>query len=51
MQWRFETFLGKEGANLTPGKFFHLMWKYRDHMERFVNWATERRQFQRRRHA
>jgi len=25
------------------------MWKYRDQMERFVNWAAERRRFQRRR--
>jgi hypothetical protein len=24
------------------------MWKYRDEMERFVDWASERRQFQRR---
>ena len=34
MRWRFETFLGKEAANLTAGKFFHLAWKYRDHMPR-----------------
>jgi hypothetical protein len=51
LRWRFETFLGKEGANLTPSKFFHLAWKYRDHMERFVDWAAERRRFHRRRHA
>ena len=51
MRWRFETFLGKEATNLTAGKFFHLAWKYRDHMERFVDWAAERRRFQRRRHA
>jgi hypothetical protein len=51
IRWRFETFLGKEAANLTAGKFFHLAWKYRDHMERFVDWAAERQRFQRRRHA
>lgn len=51
MRWRFETFLGKEAADLTAGKFLRLTWKYRDHMERFVDWAAERRRFQRRRHA
>lgn len=51
IRWRFETFLGKEAANLTASKFFHLAWKYRDHMERFVDWAAERQRFQRRRHA
>src|SRR2546426_9503589 len=51
MRWRFETFLGKEATNMTAGKFFQLAWKYREHMERFVDWAAERRRFQRRRHA
>ena len=51
VRWRFETFLGKEAADLTAGKFFHLAWKYRAHMERFVDWAAERQRFQRRRHA
>ena len=40
IRWRFETFLGKEATNLTASKFFHLAWKYRDHMERFVDWAA-----------
>jgi hypothetical protein len=48
MQWRFETFLGKEAANLTARKFFELSWKYRDQLERFSDWAAERRRFQRR---
>ncbi|HEY6946295.1 MAG TPA: hypothetical protein VI431_14240 [Candidatus Acidoferrum sp.] len=48
MCWRFETFLGKEAADMTPRKFFHLVWKYREHMEGFVDWAAERRRFQRR---
>jgi hypothetical protein len=51
VRWRFETFLGKEAADLTARKFVHLAWKYRDHMQRFVDWAAERRRFQRRRHA
>src|SRR5260370_22789794 len=49
LRWRFETFLGPEAAQLDAGKFFHLAWKYRAQMERFVNWATERRRIQRRR--
>jgi hypothetical protein len=48
MRWRFETFLGKEAADMTARKFFHLAWKYREHMERFVDWAAERRRVQRR---
>ncbi len=48
LRWRFETFLGPEAAGMTVGKFFRLTWKYRDQMERFVEWAAERRQAQRR---
>ena len=51
MRWRFETFLGREAADLTARKFFHLTWKHREHMERFVDWAAERRRFQHRHHA
>jgi hypothetical protein len=46
--WRFETFLGAEAADMTAAKFFRLSWKYRDQMERFLEWAGERRQAQRR---
>lgn len=49
LQWRLETFLGPEAAQLTPKKFFHLLWKYRAQMDRFVDWAAERRRAQRRR--
>jgi hypothetical protein len=49
LRWRFETFLGKEAADMTAGKFFRLTWKYRDQMERFLEWAEERRREQRRR--
>jgi hypothetical protein len=48
LRWRFETFLGKEAAGMDAGKFFHLTWKYRAHMQRFVDWAAERRHVQRR---
>ena len=51
LRWRFETFLGNEAANLTARKFFQLTWKYREHMERFVDWAAERRRLQHRHHA
>jgi hypothetical protein len=49
LRWRFETFLGKEAADMTAGKFFRLTWKYRDQMERFLEWAEQRRREQRRR--
>jgi hypothetical protein len=49
--WRFETFLGAEAAHMTAGKFFHLVWKYRAQMNRFVDWAAERRRIQRHRPA
>ena len=32
LQWRFETFLGKEAADLTAKKFFQLSWKYRNQL-------------------
>lgn len=50
LRWRFETFLGKEADNLTAAKFFHLSWRYRKNLQSFVNWAAERRRFQRRAH-
>ena len=48
LQWRFETFLGKEAADLTAKKFFQLTWKYRDQLQRFADWSAERRRVQRR---
>jgi len=53
LRWRFETFLGKEAADLDARKFLRLSWKYRSNMMNFVDWAAERRRFQRhvRRHA
>ena len=49
LRWRLETFLGREAAHLDARRFFRLIWKYRHQMERFVNWADERRRMQRRR--
>jgi hypothetical protein len=48
LRWRFETFLGKEAANLDARKFLRLSWKYRASMMNFVDWAAERRSVQRR---
>jgi hypothetical protein len=48
LRWRFETFLGSEAADMNAAEFFRLSWKYRDQMERFVEWADERRRIQRR---
>jgi hypothetical protein len=48
LQWRFETFLGKEAANLDARKFFQLSWKYRDRLKSFAQWAAVRRRTQQR---
>ncbi len=48
LQWRFETFLGPQASQMTAGKFFRLSWRYRNQMERFLDWAEERRREQRR---
>jgi hypothetical protein len=49
LRWRLETFLGPEAAELDAAKFFRLTWKYHDQLERFLEWAAERRRVQRRR--
>jgi hypothetical protein len=48
VQWRLETFLGKEAANLNARKFFRIGWKHRNQLQRFVDWAAHRRRIQRR---
>ncbi len=35
IQWRVETFFGKEAADLDARKFFSLMWRERARMRRF----------------
>jgi hypothetical protein len=47
LRWRVETFLGREAAEMDAAKFFQLAWKYRHQMERFLEWADQRRQAQR----
>jgi len=46
IQWRLETFLGQEAANLDARKFFHLSWEYRDRLKSFSDWAASRRRAQ-----
>jgi hypothetical protein len=47
IQWRLETFFGKDAADLDAGKFFALMWRERERMERFLVWVAQRRRAQR----
>lgn len=46
LKWRLETFLGKEAENLSAGAFLRTLWKYRQNMQNFVDWAAERRRIQ-----
>jgi hypothetical protein len=46
IQWRFETFLGHEAANLNAAKFWQLSWKYRHRLKSFSDWAALRRRAQ-----
>ncbi|HEX4606380.1 MAG TPA: hypothetical protein VH724_20440 [Candidatus Angelobacter sp.] len=41
-----ETFLGQEAENLSPAQFLKILWKYRQQMQNFVDWAAERRRIQ-----
>jgi len=43
IQWRLETFFGKDAANVSAGKFFALLWSNRAGMERFLEWVAEAR--------
>ena len=49
VRWRLETFFGKEAAEPDARKFFQLLWRERVRMQRFLEWADERRREQRRR--
>ena len=46
LQWRFETFLGAEAADLDARKFFQLSWKYRERLRSFSDWAAQHRGIQ-----
>jgi hypothetical protein len=47
IQWRFETFLGREAEHLNASRFFQLCWKYRHNLKSFADWASVRRGAQR----
>lgn len=47
VQWRLETFLGKEAAHLDAAKFIRITWKYRHNLRSFGDWAAKRRRAQR----
>jgi hypothetical protein len=43
IQWRMETFFGKQAAGLDARTFFGMMWRERARMERFLEWVAIRR--------
>ncbi len=47
IQWRLETYFGKEAANLDREKFLSLMWHERARMKTFLDWVADRRRAQR----
>jgi hypothetical protein len=47
IQWRLETFYGKEASDLNAKKFWDLMWRERTRMKRFLAWVAVRRREQR----
>jgi hypothetical protein len=47
IQWRLETYFGKEAANLDRAKFLSLMWRERGRMKTFLDWVADRRRAQR----
>jgi len=46
IQWRMETFFGKQASELDARKFFRLMWRERARIERFLEWVAIRRSAQ-----
>ncbi len=48
IQWRLETFFGKEAAGLGAAEFAGLLWRERTRLRSFLNWVAERRSDQKR---
>ena len=46
IQWRLETYFGKEAKDMDQAKFMSLMWRERARMWRFLEWVAEQRQRQ-----
>lgn len=47
LQWRMETFYGKQAEDLGAKRFFRLLWRDRAQFRRFLRWANERQRAQR----
>ncbi|MGB6265324.1 MAG: hypothetical protein WA875_15055 [Candidatus Acidiferrales bacterium] len=43
IQWRLETFFGKDAAALDARKFFALLWRERARMASFLAWVGQSR--------
>jgi hypothetical protein len=46
LRWRMETFFGTQKNDGSAGEFIHLMWRERERMARFLQWAHERQREQ-----
>jgi hypothetical protein len=43
LQWRFETYFGKDAAHLDRAAFISLMWRERARMRTFLEWVAAQR--------
>jgi hypothetical protein len=43
LQWRFETYFGKDASHLDRPDFLSLMWRERARMRTFLAWVAEQR--------
>jgi hypothetical protein len=46
IQWRMETFFGKDAVGLDGTQFARLLWRERARMRRFLAWVGTRRRAQ-----
>jgi hypothetical protein len=42
IRWRLETFFGGDMHALGPAELFHLIWRERKQLRRFLAWTAER---------
>ncbi len=43
LQWRLETYFGKDAAHLDRDAFLRLMWRERARMRTFLEWVAAQR--------
>lgn len=43
LQWRLETYFGKDAGHLNRAGFIRLMWNERARMRKFLEWVGEQR--------